>query len=66
MIPTDDQRMIYHSGNQMWRGDSSFKKVPAIASLPRSYLGGGPDVQTAAMLPRSIRPATRSAETEMT
>ena len=29
----DDQRMVYHSGNQIWHSDSSFKEVPAKASL---------------------------------
>ena len=28
-----DRRMIYQSGNQMWHTDSSFKQVPAQASL---------------------------------
>lgn len=29
----DDRRMIYQSGNQLWHTDSSFKPVPAMASL---------------------------------
>jgi alpha-ketoglutarate-dependent 2,4-dichlorophenoxyacetate dioxygenase len=33
MIDPDDRRMIYHSANQMWHTDSSFKRVPAFASL---------------------------------
>ena len=33
LIPPDDRRMLYHSGNQLWHSDSSFKKVPALASL---------------------------------
>jgi alpha-ketoglutarate-dependent 2,4-dichlorophenoxyacetate dioxygenase len=33
MIPADDRRMVYHSGNQLWHSDSSFKRVPALASL---------------------------------
>jgi alpha-ketoglutarate-dependent 2,4-dichlorophenoxyacetate dioxygenase len=33
MIPADDRRMLYHSGNQLWHSDSSFKRVPALASL---------------------------------
>lgn len=28
-----DRRMVYQSGNQMWHTDSSFKQVPAQASL---------------------------------
>jgi alpha-ketoglutarate-dependent 2,4-dichlorophenoxyacetate dioxygenase len=28
-----DRRMIYQSGNQLWHTDSSFKPVPAMASL---------------------------------
>src|SRR5207244_7718297 len=27
------RRMVYHSGNQLWHTDSSFKPVPAMASL---------------------------------
>ena len=33
MIDPADLRMVYHSANQMWHTDSSFKKVPALASL---------------------------------
>jgi alpha-ketoglutarate-dependent 2,4-dichlorophenoxyacetate dioxygenase len=33
LIPMDDRRMVYHSGNQLWHTDSSFKRVPALASL---------------------------------
>src|SRR2546430_4005584 len=29
----DDRRMLYQSGNQLWHTDSSFKQVPAMASL---------------------------------
>ena len=29
----DDRRMLYQSGNQLWHSDSSFKPVPAMASL---------------------------------
>ena len=29
----DDRRMVYQSGNQLWHTDSSFKPVPATASL---------------------------------
>lgn len=29
----DDRRMLYHKGNQLWHSDSSFKPVPAMASL---------------------------------
>src|SRR5947208_1200585 len=29
----DDRRMLYQSGNQLWHTDSSFKPVPALASL---------------------------------
>ena len=29
----DDRRMLYQSGNQLWHTDSSFKPVPAMASL---------------------------------
>jgi alpha-ketoglutarate-dependent 2,4-dichlorophenoxyacetate dioxygenase len=33
IIPADDRRMIRNSANMMWHSDSSFKKVPALASL---------------------------------
>jgi len=33
MIDPTDKRMIYHSANQMWHTDSSFKRVPALASM---------------------------------
>src|SRR5437667_12199344 len=29
----NDRRMLYQSGNQLWHTDSSFKPVPAMASL---------------------------------
>ena len=33
LIPAGDQRNLYNAGNQMWHTDSSFKRVPAHASL---------------------------------
>ncbi len=33
LIPKGDKRSAYNAGNQMWHTDSSFKKVPAHASL---------------------------------
>ena len=33
LIDPADRRMIYHSANQMWHTDSSFKRVPALASM---------------------------------
>ncbi|MGH7368512.1 MAG: TauD/TfdA dioxygenase family protein [Candidatus Rokuibacteriota bacterium] len=33
LIPAGDRRNVYNAGNQMWHTDSSFKKVPAMASL---------------------------------
>jgi alpha-ketoglutarate-dependent 2,4-dichlorophenoxyacetate dioxygenase len=33
LIPTGDKRNLFNAGNQMWHTDSSFKKVPAHASL---------------------------------
>jgi alpha-ketoglutarate-dependent 2,4-dichlorophenoxyacetate dioxygenase len=32
-MSADDRRMLYHKGNQLWHSDSSFKRVPAMASL---------------------------------
>ena len=33
IIPPTDRRMVFNSGNEMWHTDSSFKRVPATASL---------------------------------
>jgi alpha-ketoglutarate-dependent 2,4-dichlorophenoxyacetate dioxygenase len=33
LIPAGDKRNLYNAGNQMWHTDSSFKPVPAHASL---------------------------------
>jgi alpha-ketoglutarate-dependent 2,4-dichlorophenoxyacetate dioxygenase len=33
LLDWTDRRMVYQSGNQLWHSDSSFKPVPAMASL---------------------------------
>jgi len=33
LLPVDHWRTVYNSGNEMWHTDSSFKRVPATASL---------------------------------
>jgi len=33
LIPAGDKRNLFNAGNQMWHSDSSFKQVPAHASL---------------------------------
>lgn len=33
LLDPDDERAIYNAGNRMWHTDSSFKRVPAMASL---------------------------------
>jgi alpha-ketoglutarate-dependent 2,4-dichlorophenoxyacetate dioxygenase len=33
LIPSGDRRNLFNAGNQMWHTDSSFKRVPALASL---------------------------------
>jgi len=33
LIPSGDRRNLFNAGNQMWHTDSSFKRVPAHASL---------------------------------
>jgi alpha-ketoglutarate-dependent 2,4-dichlorophenoxyacetate dioxygenase len=33
LIPAADKRNLFNAGNQMWHSDSSFKRVPAHASL---------------------------------
>src|SRR5262249_31091602 len=32
-IPAGDRRNLFNAGNQMWHSDSSFKRVPAMASM---------------------------------
>jgi alpha-ketoglutarate-dependent 2,4-dichlorophenoxyacetate dioxygenase len=51
LIPTGDKRNIYNAGNQMWHTDSSFKKVPAMASLlsGREIPAQGGETQFASM-----------------
>jgi alpha-ketoglutarate-dependent 2,4-dichlorophenoxyacetate dioxygenase len=33
LMDWNERRMVYQSGNQLWHSDSSFKPVPALASL---------------------------------
>ena len=33
MYPADHWRLLYNKGNEMWHTDSSFKPVPALASM---------------------------------
>src|SRR5262249_36519966 len=33
LTPAGDKRNLFNAGNQMWHTDSSFKRVPALASL---------------------------------
>jgi alpha-ketoglutarate-dependent 2,4-dichlorophenoxyacetate dioxygenase len=33
VIPPEDRRIVFNTGNQMWHTDSSFKEVPATGSL---------------------------------
>jgi alpha-ketoglutarate-dependent 2,4-dichlorophenoxyacetate dioxygenase len=33
LIPRADKRSLFHAGNRMWHSDSSFKRIPALASL---------------------------------
>jgi alpha-ketoglutarate-dependent 2,4-dichlorophenoxyacetate dioxygenase len=33
LVPRGDKRSLYHAGNRMWHSDSSFKRIPAMASL---------------------------------
>ncbi|HEX9747059.1 MAG TPA: TauD/TfdA family dioxygenase [Methylomirabilota bacterium] len=51
LIPSGDKRNIYNAGNQMWHTDSSFKKVPAMASLlsGREIPAEGGETQFASM-----------------
>ena len=51
LIPAGDKRNIFNAGNQMWHSDSSFKKVPAMASLlsAREIPAEGGETQFASM-----------------
>jgi alpha-ketoglutarate-dependent 2,4-dichlorophenoxyacetate dioxygenase len=51
LIPTGDRRNVFNAGNQMWHTDSSFKKVPAMASLlsGREIPAEGGETQFASM-----------------
>jgi alpha-ketoglutarate-dependent 2,4-dichlorophenoxyacetate dioxygenase len=51
LIPAGDKRNIFNAGNQMWHSDSSFKKVPALASLlsGRECPAEGGDTEFASM-----------------
>ena len=51
LIPAGDKRNLFNAGNQMWHTDSSFKKVPAMASLlsGREIPAEGGETQFASM-----------------
>lgn len=51
LIPAGDRRNVYNAGNQMWHSDSSFKRVPAMASLlsGREVPPAGGETQFASM-----------------
>jgi alpha-ketoglutarate-dependent 2,4-dichlorophenoxyacetate dioxygenase len=51
LIPAGDKRNVFNAGNQMWHTDSSFKKVPAHASLlsGREIPPAGGETQFASM-----------------
>jgi len=51
IIPADDKRMIRNICNEMWHTDSSFKRVPAFASIlsGREVVGAGGETQYASL-----------------
>ena len=51
IIPAGDRRNLFNAGNQMWHTDSSFKRVPALASLlsAREVPAEGGETQFASM-----------------
>lgn len=51
IIPPDDKRMIRNAGNMLWHSDSSFKKVPSLASIlsGREVPSEGGETQFASM-----------------
>jgi len=65
LIPRGDRRNLFNAGNQMWHTDSSFKRVPAHASLlsGREVPPEGGETEFASIrvayerLPETMRPA---------
>ena len=51
IIPPDDKRMIRNACNMLWHSDSSFKKVPSLASIlsGREVAGEGGETQYATL-----------------
>jgi alpha-ketoglutarate-dependent 2,4-dichlorophenoxyacetate dioxygenase len=51
IIPPDDKRMIRNAGNMLWHSDSSFKRVPSLASIlsGREVPSEGGETQFASM-----------------
>ncbi len=51
IMPPDDKRMVRNLGNMMWHSDSSFKKVPSMASIlsGREVTGEGGETQFATL-----------------
>jgi len=51
ILPPDDKRMIRNLGNMLWHSDSSFKKVPSMASIlsGREVVGDGGETQFASL-----------------
>jgi alpha-ketoglutarate-dependent 2,4-dichlorophenoxyacetate dioxygenase len=49
MVGPDDERVVYNAGNRMWHSDSSFKRVPALASMlhAREVPGSGGETEYA-------------------
>jgi alpha-ketoglutarate-dependent 2,4-dichlorophenoxyacetate dioxygenase len=51
IMPPDDKRMVRNLGNMLWHSDSSFKKVPSMASIlsGREVVGDGGETQFATL-----------------
>ena len=62
IIPPDDKRMVRNACNMLWHSDSSFKRVPALASIlsGREVCGAGGETQYA-----TLRGAYESLSPEM-
>ena len=67
VISPEDRRMVFNTGNQMWHTDSSYKRVPAMASLlsGRDVPSDGGETEFASMRAAyAALPDKRQAELE--
>jgi alpha-ketoglutarate-dependent 2,4-dichlorophenoxyacetate dioxygenase len=65
LIPAGDKRNLFNAGNQMWHSDSSFKRIPALASLLAARevppAGGETEFASTRVAYAALAPAARQA-----